>query len=216
MKNHLGFIIKGGANFPISRAQSKMLLECVLTPGADDPDVSPSPLPIIEQDMASWSEQFEDYHTSILTAVESTIDEAGDRMREILDDRPLPEKVVIDIVGKAITDDKDLKAAMEDAAAQDLYMEGHQSIVSNHLTAKLYAQELSITDLAYINGSLGAKISICLEQASDVRKRWRILQGMMAARMKYWDQMISILEAEEHIMAQFEAAADDMAALLDE
>ena len=216
-KNCLGLVIKGGPDFPISVEEMKMLLERVPTPGSehcDNPDVKPPPLPICEPEIGILHEHLEEYLDPLPTATETTIEEANGRMQEILDGRALPDETVVRTVATATANDQALTTAMQEAAAQDLRTEARQLFIGHDPTAKMYAQEIDLTDLAYIYGSLRTKVSICLAQAQDAQKRWRVLQGMLVARIKYWDETVSALQMEQTNIESFEATAGDMKALL--
>ena len=215
VKNRMG-LCKGAAPVRLNTESLRRLLERAQTAGTEDPNDNPPLFPIEKQAVNMWESIFDYQDESPPSAIDQTAEEATSKLDEVLNGSHLSIKVLAPIIKDSMQKDTEIREAVGEALNFEGSAGDQQDILLNYRPAKLYAQELSLTDLAYLNSSLSGQASITLQRVRDAVKKWKHATGMVALRLQQWERYEQELEEAERNLLLFENHSLGFEEILDE
>jgi len=202
-----GFSTQGGKVEAPTDASCELLLIAVPTPPTSDNTCPPWQMDDLSfADI--WGFALQDGKPEAISSTDAAVNELARAMEEVADHpNPLPASSLEKAVAAADTFTSSTIAAYEEsvrAMPSPPFTQEPTTLLRGDPTqisaAKMYALDLSGSDIAYLTGNTATKVQIALGLAAQELEGWRMFRVMAERTFKGWEDQINRLEAFRELL----------------
>jgi hypothetical protein len=210
---HYGFAQPGGTTVEPSTNTCRQLLSHVPTEGVGD---TFPPFKIDQQSLRQWMDEDNPEQSKLPTANEVDLAEIRQDIDEMAESpAPLPPSVLTQVVAESDLATRQIADSFSQAVAtmpsnpfNPLSTDDKTALAVAAIDpfklppAKLFMNELTPTDYAFITGNTKTKIAIAIALATQEMEGWNILAHQCTERMDYWKTKLEELESQRSFLQQ--------------